>query len=247
MWSRPLPLPSSPPYCSYGVCSHNQTRVAAANHQFVTSNSRSFSAVRLEVVQSAKNFISQRLNIELDGTVKLITAVINAKTCTEFVAASVEALQLVTSVVELAEKQSQLVHECCDCWENIAEIQGQDDADDAGAKLSCKLRRMFEKSNGVLKFLLGSFLVVSPHSMGTERVVSHHNKLKSIQRSSLANETVNDRLIISVNGKGTATYDPRPAVAAFLKKKDRRNREPDAEIYQNREFIEKFFRVDNVV
>jgi len=39
----------------------------------------------------------------------------------------------------------------------------------------------------------------------------------------------------------------RQAVTASLKKKVRRNREPDAEIYQNREFIEKFFRVDNVV
>ena len=83
--------------------------------------------------------------------------------------------------------------------------------------------------------------------MGTERVVSHHNKLKSIQRSSLANETINDRLVISVNGIGTASYDPRPAVTAFLKKKDRRNREPSSDIYQNREFIEKFFRVDSVV
>lgn len=226
---------------------HNQTRLAAVNHQFVTSNSRSFSAIRLEVVQSAKNFISQRLNIELDGTVKLITAVVNAETCTDFVAASVEALKLVTSVDELSEKQSQLVHECCECWENIAEIQGLDDADDAGAKLGCRLRKMYEKSYGVLKFILGSFLVVSPHSMGTERVVSHHNKLKSIQRSSLTNETINDRLIISVNGIGTASYDPRPAVAAFLKKKERRNREPYGEIYQNREFIEKFFRVDSVV
>ena len=45
---------------------------------------------------------------------------------------------------------------------------------------------------------MASFLVVSLHSMGTERVVSHHNKLKSIQRASLSNETVSDRLIISV-------------------------------------------------
>ena len=66
---------------------------------------------------------------------------------------------------------------------------------------------------------MASFLVVSPHSIGTEHVVSHHNKLKSIQRASLSNETVNDRLIISVNGAGTASYDPRPTVAAFLQKK----------------------------
>lgn len=227
--------------------SYQQPRLAARNHQFVTSNVRSYSAVRLEVVNSAKNFIAQRLNIELDGTVSLITAVINAKTCTEFVAASVEALKLVTSKADLSEKQNQLVNECCDCWSSIAEIPVPNDADDAGAKLSLKLRKMYQKASGVLKFLLGSFLVVSPHSMGTERVVSHHNKLKSIQRSSLTNETVNDRLIISVNGVGTARYNPRPAVAAFLKKKDRRYREPQGEIYQNRDFINKFFRADSAV
>jgi len=70
--------------------------------------------------------------------------------------------------------------------------------------------------------------------MGTKRVVSHHNKLKSIQRASLSNETGNDRLIIiiSVNGAGAASYDPRPAVAAFLQKKDRRYREPQTDVYQ---------------
>ena len=62
---------------------------------------------------------------------------------------------------------------------------------------------MYTNSAGVLQYLLGSFLVVSPHSMGTEHAVSHHNKLKSIQRASLSNETVNDRRIISVNGAGT--------------------------------------------
>ena len=75
--------------------------------------------------------------------------------------------------------------------------------------------------------------------MGTERVVSHHNKLKSIQRASLFKETGNDRLIIiiSVNGAGTASYDPRPAVVAFLQKKDRRYREPQTDVYQQRDFI----------
>ena len=83
--------------------------------------------------------------------------------------------------------------------------------------------------------------------MGIERVVSHYNKLKSIQRASLSSETVNDRLMISINGVGTAGYDPRPAVAAFLQKKDRRSRQPQTDIYQQREFIQKFFRVDSHV
>jgi len=87
---------------------------------------------------------------------------------------------------------------------------------------------------------MASFLVVSPHSMGTERVVSHHNKLKSIQRASLSNETVIWQTVISVNGAGTASYYPRSAVAAVLQKKDRRYRELQTDVYQQR-FHSKIF------
>ena len=32
---------------------------------------------------------------------------------------------------------------------------------------------------------------------------------------------------VSLNGKGTSVFDPRPAVYEFLKRKDRRNRIPN--------------------
>jgi len=165
------------------IGSRSQSRTAAKQHQFVTSNSRCFSAVRIEVVMSAKNFLSQRLNIETDGTLQQMTTVTNANTCNDFVSACVAAVKLFTS----SNKQQQLVHECCDAWEDISGIPVFDTVD-AGTKTSLRLRHLYAYSTGVLKFLLGSFLVVSPHSMGTERVVSHHNKLKSIQRASLSNE-----------------------------------------------------------
>jgi len=225
----------------------SSVRRASVQHQFVTSMSRCYSAVRLEIVQSAKNFLAERLNIEADGTVQLMAAVINAQTCTDFVTASVAALKLFTSTEEFSVRQQELVHECCDCWPKIAEIQTLDDKSDTGMRLSYRLRQMYTAATGILQFLLGAFLVVSPHSMGTKRVVSHHNKLKSIQRASLANDTINDRLVISINGTGTAAYDPRPAVAAFLQKKQRRFREPESDMYQQRDFIRKFFRVDTVV
>ena len=76
-------------------------------------------------------------------------------------------------------KQQQLVglHECCDVREKIAHIPVLNDTIDDGTKMSYRLRHMYTNSTGVLQYLLGSFLVVSPHSIGTERVVSHHNKL----------------------------------------------------------------------
>jgi hypothetical protein len=80
-----------------------------------------------------------------------------------------------------------------------------------------------------------------------ERFIPNYNEktiysTHDIFRSSLGNDTVNDRLIISTNGTGTASYDPRPAVAEFLKKKSRRYREPDNELYTQRDFVAKFFR-----
>ncbi len=46
---------------------------------------------------------------------------------------------------------------------------------------------------------------------------------------------------ISLNGKGTAYFDPRPAVCQFLQKKNRQNSQPDQELYKRRDFIKKFF------
>ena len=46
---------------------------------------------------------------------------------------------------------------------------------------------------------------------------------------------------VSINGKGTAFYDPRPAVSEFLKRKQRCNTEPTAEIDRERDFVKKFF------
>ena len=47
---------------------------------------------------------------------------------------------------------------------------------------------------------------------------------------------------ISLNGKDTAFYDPRPAVFEFLRKKERRNRQPCDELYKDRDFIKKCFQ-----
>ena len=78
--------------------------------------------------------------------------------------------------------------------------------------------------------------------MGTERAVSHFNMVRSSHRLSMTEDTVNGRLLISLNGVGTASYDPRPAVAKFLSSKDRRDRNADLSVYAEREFVRKFFR-----
>ena len=78
--------------------------------------------------------------------------------------------------------------------------------------------------------------------MTVERVVSSHNLLTSTRRECTALETLNERLIIALNGAGTANYDPRPAIVIFLKSKDRRSITCDLASYGSQPFIKSFFR-----
>ena len=125
----------------------------------------------------------------------------------------------------------------CDDWPKLVKAR----ADHPAPK--DQLTAMTANSSGVCRRLLAALLCVTPHSMGTERAVSHYNNIRSSHRLGMQLTTANDRLLLSVNGVGTAGFDPRPAVAAFLATKDRRLKHPDTAVYQERDFVRKFFRM----
>ena len=81
-----------------------------------------------------------------------------------------------------------------------------------------------------------------PHSMQTEKMISVYNRLLPPNRQSMHLDTVKSRMLNALNGIGTAQYDPREAVGEFLKRKDRRQREPACDLYKKREYVAKFFR-----
>ena len=113
--------------------------------------------------------------------------------------------------------------------------------DDQGTFYALKLRKMIQSSSGLLKKFLASFLALSPHSIATERAVSHYNNMKITQRASLSQGMINATMHISLNGTGTAYYNPRPAVFEFLKENERRNANPDEQLYKERDFAKQFF------
>lgn len=96
----------------------------------------------------------------------------------------------------------------------------------------------------VLSKIVQTYICITPHSAGPERAVSVHTALKSNKQSSYSREAMNSRMYIALNGKGTALYDPRPAVAKILEAKERRRKLPDSELYQNHEYIKHFFSKD---
>ena len=216
-----------------------RSRRMNARHKFVTTTNGEDSAVRLEVVQSAINFLDQRMNIEEDDTINNLKAILDAKSPTELLTASRALVTLGHDDVE------QFVEDVCQSWSKISDINHVGDIQHIGTSYALRLRKMTQASCGLLKKFLAAFLTLTPHSMATERAVSHYNNIKTPERASLKPETINSIMHVSLNGKGTSVFDPRPAVYEFLKRKDRRNRLPNEELYQNRDFIKKFFSPEN--
>lgn len=208
-------------------------------NQFVTT-SRNFEALRQEVILSAKNFLKQRLNIENDTTLSTVKAMYEAKSCSEFIKACMPLFKAMFG--NDSDNVAKFAEEICDQWSIISSVVRLPEGSESGTCQSVYLRNILQQTYGQLRQILSLPFVVSPHSMSTERAVSHYNLIKSSHRQSLSHDTINCRMCICLNGRGTANFDPRPSVAEFLATKDRHYREPLCEIYKERDFVKKFFR-----
>ncbi len=76
----------------YGMSNDDESEVrnARKSHSFVDGRKRLNAAVRNEIVLSSINFLSERLQIEEDGTVENITRILNARSLKKIINASRE-------------------------------------------------------------------------------------------------------------------------------------------------------------
>ena len=185
-------------------------RIKQTNNEFVTSMRRNNDAMRVEIVQSAITFLSERMDIEEDGTINNLKKVLESKSAKEFIVSSRDLISQMFGDEALQE----FVGDVCASWSKISEIK-EIGTEDTGSIYTLKLRKMTQASQGVKKQFLASFLTLTPHSMATQRAVSHYNNITTVRRTSLKQETINGIMHVSLNGKGSAFYDPRPAVFEF--------------------------------
>jgi hypothetical protein len=68
----------------------------------------------------------------------------------------------------------------------------------------------------VLQEVCDAILTVMPHSMGVEHVFSSYNISRLPHRLSMSDSTIDDILIIAMNGPPTEAFDPRPSVKSFF-------------------------------
>ena len=177
------------------------------------------------------------MSVEQDKTITAMKGMLLATSPMDMINAG---LQIVNDL--FPDESASFADSVCNAWETISSLPTLPPNADLGCILAAKLRQMIPISGGTLQKVLISMMCLAPHSMQTERVVSYYNTFCSDKRFSTDSSTVNHRLQIALNGKGTAHFDPRPSVAKFLEKKERRYREPDITTYQQREFVAKFFR-----
>ena len=216
-----------------------QKRLAASHHSLVQSNRSNFQSIRVEVIASASNFLSERLCMEQERIIKYMKGILEAKTCQSMISAG-------ASLVEdlYPEEMNNFADCVCECWDFIAELPSLPMNTDCGCILSTRLRQLLPVTKGILQKILAAMMSLAPHSMQVERVISHYNNFRSFDRLSTNLDTVNHRLIICLNGCGTAYFDPRPCVAKFLST-ERRLGMPDPETYEKRFYVQKFFRETN--
>ena len=203
--------------CSHETDERSAWRTNVRNEYIATTN-REGSAVRLEVVQSAINFLEQWMNIEQDETINSLTKILDAKSPTELITAS----RCLVSQMFGPDHVEEFVADVCQLWTKLSKVDFVD-IQDIGTVYALRLRKMTQASCGLLKKFLAAFLTLTSHSMATDRAVSHYNNVKTPGRAS--SKTTNHKLnhACVTKWKRDAAFDPRLTINEFWKRKERHN------------------------
>ena len=191
--------------------STSESRRRVSHNQYVTTM-RSTSSVRNEIVLGAKEYLSRRFDLEQEDILKQSRIFLEGKTASQMIKSTrriVDGLFGADSVIKFSDEVlGHFSSENLPVPSNIADATG-------------KIYHMLKISQPgtVFSKLVQAYLSLTSHSIGPERAVSCHTIIKGPKQSSYSREAINSRMYIALNSGGTAHFDPRPAVAKFLKKK----------------------------
>ena len=198
-------------------------------NQFV-SERRNFNAIRFEILESLKNFMTTRL--KLDNRLNASLAkVANFSANDDELREAHEAIAPDIDLATVAE-QFDYIRESEICSSNVKEV----------LKQICTISRRDNYKE--LATVLARIIACKPHSADCERLVSAYTMLKTRSRSSLNRSTVSNYLYVNINMPILASFDPRPAVNVFITNKSRRMRDtPKAD---RQEWFKKVFWTNEI-
>lgn len=194
-------------------------RTNAAN-SLVTSK-REFSAIRNDVIQSLKNYMSSRLELgkSFAENISSLQSFCNFSATRDDITLVWKTISPDLNLADLADQYNSIQ-------------LGLHDKSISPRQVLHQLCNQYVKCNSAdtiyqnaLALTLARILVCKPHSADCERLISAYNRLKSNSRASLNRETIVDYLYINVNMPPLSEFDARPAVCKWLHDKDRRSRQ----------------------
>ena len=216
-------------------CPTDSTSEDLTQRKFVCTNRRNARAIRLEVVQASLEYLSERIHPEQEDVIKDMKGLVISRNLGSFVEHGVRVVRRL-----FPDEASDFADGAAEQWENMMNVPFLPDGCDLGCKMTVRLRQLLPVTTGSVQKVLASLACMSPHSMQTEMIVSHHHNLVvDNHRTSMGEDTRNARPMVALNGVDTAYFDPRPAVVKFLEK-TRRCGAPDWDIYGPSEFVRKF-------
>ena len=145
-------------------------------NQFSPIIRRDKDAIRIEVIQSAENFLLERLDMAQDRILKSIEELLKSKTCDEFVKAG----SLINDEV-FPEDAGVLVDECYDLWDKINDVLENrlPKRSDTGFTLSNILRQLlpaFCQGTPAIGKAIDAISTLTPqHAHRANRFPSQHN------------------------------------------------------------------------
>jgi len=190
-----------------GFTLHSVTRRRREHHQSV-SDIREIAAVKIEVIDSLVEFLTQRFSVD-DELLSIVKPFANLMTYADL--KSVHAIlgtdfNLQTLGLEYDEIMQM------DDLEALRKLTLQDKV--------CQLAQ--SKHYMAVTTILARLVAAKPHSADVERLISCSNILKTSDRSSMHLETENLFLFIHYNMPPLVEWDPRPAVMTWLDKRNHR-------------------------
>jgi type IV secretory pathway VirB4 component len=199
----------------------------ASRRNFYVSETRAFSAIKVEVLQSLRNFMETRLKI--DDHAKE-----NVSSFVKFTAREADIRDIHASVAPDLDLRY-LAQEYEDVQESTMH-KGNPKA---------LLQNLCANSNKTetLTEVLARILVCKPHSADCERLVSACNTIKTNSRNRLERETISNYLYVNINMPVLSKFDPRPAVRHFID--ERRRRVKDTPKADRQAWFQKVFQRDD--
>jgi len=182
-----------------------QSAVEQVSTIYVTCSERSYTAIRTEVVQTTQNFLAERVNSKISSSVQQIANFFLACTPREMATKR----RALLKQLKIDEGGMHLMDYCSDLFIKVPELT--DNQKNLQQRFQLVYSNVTEKSQIAI---LVNLVLSAPHSMVV--AFSHYNSFRNDKRLSMSLQSVNDRLLVALNGVGAGNFDPRHAVARLI-------------------------------